>query len=300
MDFRNFQDKVRNSMKRNKIGFKNTLKKILKLGGDFLKALVEAIRYSPSLIFAVVILLLFTFTVVTYDPPKHSEGKNKTDELLQNETNGIIDGKEYNKIEIKKPEMTDLETQHVIIFKGQEICFTPIYSIEKKKADNWLFTQPSTINLSFGVKEIPEGLRLMVSQVYADISLLSKQAKFNGIRQDSINIEYFSLPTGGVCIDQSEGYIMPFKIEAVDKSETFFNMFYGFGSSRTSRIEESDLVGVQGVVLNVVWTISLETPDGSLYIKTIEDKIGIPAKKANEKESNTGSLKELIKAFSES
>lgn len=183
---------------------------------------------------------------------------------------------ENDKEELTEPEIVDLNTNHIINFNDKDIKFRPVYSIEKERTEKWLFTQPSTINLSLGLEDVPEGLHIMVSQVYGDVSLSSEHGKYNGIRQDSINIEYFTLPRGGFSIDAANSYSVPFEVEAVDKSETFYFAFYGYGSSSTHRVSEADLKNVQGVVLNVVWTISIETSEGNLYMKTINDKVEIP------------------------
>ncbi|SET42851.1 hypothetical protein SAMN05443270_0015 [Lacrimispora sphenoides] len=195
---------------------------------------------------------------------------------LENETIGTI-GKDMT-IESREEEMTDLETNHTIEFKDISLKLKPTYSIETSRAKNWLFTQSSSIKLSLYIDDVPEGIDVMTSQVYSDISLLSKYAKYNGIRQDSLNVEYYSLPTGGISIQKSEPYTIPFQVEAVDKSETFYYMYNGYGSSSSSRITESQLAeNVQGAVLNVVWTILIrENQTGDFYIKTINDRVGIP------------------------
>lgn len=202
---------------------------------------------------------------------------------LKSETIGTIG--EDTVIETQENEITDLETNHNIKFNDLTLKFKPIYSIERSRVENWLFTQSSSINLSLSIEDVPEGIDVMVSQVYSDISLLSKYAKYNGIRQDSINIDYHSLPTGGVSIRKSDAYIMPFQVEGVDKSETFFYMYNGYGSSITERITESKLsANVQGAVLNTVWTILIkEKSTGNLYIKTINDRVGIPYNRVAEK-----------------
>jgi len=203
---------------------------------------------------------------------------------LESETVGTIGNDAEN--ETQEKEMTDLETNYNIEFNNQPLVFKPVYSIEKSRAENWMFTQSSSIYLSLGIENVPEGIDIVVSQVYADISLLSKYAKYNGIRQDSINIEYNSLPNGGISIRNSYPYIMPFQVEGVDKSETFFYMYNGYGSSSTHRVTESDLAkNVQGAVLNVVWTILIrENSTGNQYIKTINDRVGIPYDRVVESE----------------
>jgi len=203
---------------------------------------------------------------------------------LESETVGTI-GNDAE-IETQEKEMTKLETNYNIEFNNQNLIFKPVYSIEKSRAENWLFTQSSSINLSLGIEDVPDGIDIVVSQVYADISLLSKYAKYNGIRQDSLNIDYKSLPNGGISIKNQDAYTMPFQVEGVDKSETFFYMYNGYGSSSTSRITESDLAKkVQGAVLNVVWTILIkENSTGNQYIKTINDRVGIPYNRTTKSE----------------
>lgn len=205
---------------------------------------------------------------------------------LDEETVGTIG--QDGTIEIEEKEMTDLETHHKIAFGQYSLSFKPVYAVEEERARNWLFTQSSSIDLSLNIEDVPEGMEVMVTQVYGDISLLSKYAKYNGIRQDSINIDYGTLPTGGVSIRESDGYSMPFQVEGVDKSETFFHLFMGYGSSSTERITESDFGGkVQGAVLNVVWTVLIrEEASGNLYIKTINDRVGIPYDRGTELQEN--------------
>ena len=60
-------------------------------------------------------------------------------------------------------------------------------------------------------------------------------------------------------------------------------MYKGYGTSSTSRITESTLEDtVQGAVLNVVWTVLIrDTDTDNYYIKTINDRVGIPYNTAN-------------------
>lgn len=206
---------------------------------------------------------------------------------LDEETVGTIG--QDGTIETEEKEMADLETNHKITFGQTNLHFKAVYAVEKERARNWMFTQSSAIDLSLQIEDVPEEMEVMVTQVYGDISLLSKYAKYNGIRQDSINIDYSTLPTGGVSIRETDGYSMPFQVEGVDKSETFFHLFMGYGSSSTERITESDLGGkVQGAVLNVVWTVLIrEEASGNLYIKTINDRVGIPYDRGTELQENS-------------
>lgn len=217
-------------------------------------------------------------------------------ENMEDNTVGVIGDDEL--IEVKEKEMVDLKTHHTIKFGDAELSFIPIYSLDKDRAENWLFTQSSSINLALSIDKIPDGIEVMVGQVYGDISLVSKYSKYNGIRQDSLNIEYFSLPGGGVSIRQSDDFYIPFMVEGVDKNDSFSFFYNGTGGSSSSRVSESDLATrVHGAALNVVWTIFVrENSTDNVYIKTIDDRLGIPYDRAeksvdssNQIEKNTDS-----------
>lgn len=217
------------------------------------------------------VLVGFIFTMLV--------GCKQEDVSLSNQTVGII-GEQGNDVvvEEKQTEVKSLTTEHTVEFGGRTIRMNMIYSAESDRIDDWVFTQPSSIELQASVIENYPGVEIMVSEVYADISLVSKQARYNGMRQDSLNINYRELPTGGISIRKGDSYTLPFQIEAVDKSETFFHMFNGYGSSSTERIRESDLASAaQGTMLRVVWTFLFkEEGSENLYVKTITDSIGIP------------------------
>lgn len=204
----------------------------------------------------------------------------KSGVTLEEETTSTIVQDEVT--EIKEIEKTKVELKHTEKINENDVLLKPNYAIEKSRAENWYFTQSSSIDLGLNIESIPKNFEVLVSQIYADISLLSPYAKYNGIRQDSINIEYFTLPNGGISINEKDGFKIPFQIEAVDKSETFFYMYNGYGSSSTSRITESDLAEVtEGAVLNVVWTVLFENKDtGEQFVKTINDRVGIPYNRA--------------------
>ena len=202
--------------------------------------------------------------------------KEKSGVSLETETSVTIGKGEITEIEeIKKKKV---EIKHNESIDGKEVLLKPYYAIDEEKVKNWYFTQSSSIDLGLNIEAVPKGYNVLVSQIYADISLLSQDADYNGIRQDSINVEYFSLPNGGISFNKKDGFKIPFQIEAVDKSETFFYMWNGYGTSSSYRITENDIAKVvEGAVLNVVWTVIFENKDtGEQFVKTINDRIGIP------------------------
>lgn len=195
---------------------------------------------------------------------------------LENETSNIIGENEITEISDKKK--TETKVSHKEKINEQEFEFVSVYAIDEDRAKNWYFTQSSSVDLGIKLGAAPEGYDIKVSQIYADISLLSPYARYNGIRQDSINVDYYSMTEDGYNIDSKNGFNIPFQIEGVDKSETFFYIYNGYGSTSTHRITESDIAEVtEGAVLNVVWTLTIEnTENGKQYVKTINDRIGIP------------------------
>lgn len=178
----------------------------------------------------------------------------------------------------KDIKLTELKATHELIINEQTIPVKTLYSLAETRAKNWLFTSPSLITISVKPDTVPEQYELMVTSVYADISMASKDAKYNGIRQDSMNIDYSALPTGGITMTPLNAYEMPFAIESVDKNQNFYYSYYGYGYGGDSRITESQLAKhANGAILNIIWTITLKDKQtGSIYMQTIIDSIKIP------------------------
>lgn len=180
--------------------------------------------------------------------------------------------------EVKLPAMTSFDAKHIVTVNQMAIPFVTSYGLSKERAKNWAFTVTSNVTVAIRPEIELDGYDVIVTNVYADISTSSKQQKYNGIRQDSMNIDYTAMPTGGITIAPNAGYNMPFQIEAVDKSQTFFYIYNGWGSSTTTRISEKALSeDMNGAILNTVWTITLRNKEtGMSYMQSITDKVKIP------------------------
>lgn len=199
----------------------------------------------------------------------------ETGAVLEEDTTAVI-GKDKI-VELQEKEKTNVDMKHTEKLNDEEFIFHANYAIDKEQEENWYYTQSFSIDLGINIESVPQNYKVYVSQVYADISLLSPSAKYNGLRQDSMNIEYFTLPNGGVSINETNGYSVPFQIEGVNKSEIFISVWQGTGHGGASRITEDEIAKVtEGTVLNVVWTVLLEDETGQQFVKTINDKIGIP------------------------
>lgn len=186
--------------------------------------------------------------------------------------------------EIKAPEMTAFDAKHTVAFNGTDIPFITSYALSKERAANWAFTVTSNMLVSIRPEIELEGYDIIVTNVYADISTSSQKQRYNGIRQDSMNLDYTAMPTGGIAITSNIGYSTPFQIEAVDKNETFFYVYNGWGSSSSDRVSERKLgKDMNGAILNTVWTITFRNKEtGVSYMQAISDKVKIPYNRQSE------------------
>lgn len=202
-------------------------------------------------------------------------------ETLKGQTNVTV-GKNVKKV--PTPKLVNANVNHEVAFNGQKIKLIATYGIDKQYAHNWKFTSTEKVNLSIKPVENYKDVRIGVNNVYADVSISSSKTRYNGARQDSVNISYSQMPNGMVSISKSDGYMLPFQVESINENETSFYMINGYGESETSRISESELRdNAYGAKLNVVWTISFTDQSNHTYLKTINDSIGIPYKQNNQK-----------------
>lgn len=202
--------------------------------------------------------------------------EEQTDTTLKSSTNATIT-KKVSKA--AKPKLVDTHVPHTINFKGKKIKLMATYGVDKRYAHKWRFTGTENVNLAIKpVKDYPD-IKLGVNNVYADVSISSSYARYDSVRQDSVNISYSDLPKGSVAISKQDGYTLPFQVESINANQTSFYVINGYGKSDTHRISETDLRDhAYGAKLNVVWTVSITDKDGNTYLKTINDAVGIPYK----------------------
>ena len=206
-----------------------------------------------------------------------SEEQDPPDNTLKNSTNAMITKKVSR---AKKPKMMSTSVPHTIAFKGEKIKLLATYGIQKKYAYNWRFTGTASVNLAIKPQENYKDIQLGVNEVYSDVSVVSKYYRYNGVRQDSLNVSYSQLPKGSVAISKSDDYEIPFQVESINANETSFHIWNGYGRSDTHRISESDIRDeASGAKLNVIWTLAITDKDGNNYFKTINDAVGMPCAK---------------------
>lgn len=208
---------------------------------------------------------------------ENSDSDIKTDTVAQI-------GSEGSDIKVKEPEITASKVEHSFKFGDQTIKVLATYGIESKRLNNWVFTTSSTVHLGFSVLEAPEHIDVMINNVYSEVSIISTKAYKNGIRQDSLNQSYNQVGVGGMSVDTTNDFTLPFQVEGINQNETSFHVINGYGSSSTERLSESTVrKNAQGGLLNTVWTIAIKSKDSEqVFSKTINDKIGLPCDKLDE------------------
>lgn len=205
--------------------------------------------------------------------------EEQTDTTLKSSTNATIT-KKISKA--AKPELVDTHVPHTINFQSKKIKLMATYGIDKRYAHKWRFTGTESVNLAIKPVENYSNIKLGINNVYADVSISSRYARYDSVRQDSVNIGYSDLPKGMAAISKQDGYTLPFQVESINANQTSFYMINGFGNSDTHRISENELrENAYGAKLDVVWTLAITDKNGNTYFKTINDAVGIPYKQAD-------------------
>lgn len=173
-----------------------------------------------------------------------------------------------------------IDRQHDVTVNGEIITLQTSYKIPKSRIDNYLYTIPTGIELSIKVLNFPnDRYTVKISNLYTDVSILSNVTRFSGLRQDSMNLNFTTLPSGGYDIDQENSFSQLFQAEGVNQSEMFIHGWngWGYGSTSTSYsyLSENDVRKVSiGAILQPVWTISItDAETNRVYATYISDKI---------------------------
>ena len=173
-----------------------------------------------------------------------------------------------------------IDSQHDIFINGEQITLQMSYKLPKSRIDNYLYTIPTGIELSAKALNFPNDRYIVkISNLYADVSVLSNAIRFSGLRQDSMNLNFTTLPSGGYDIDTENSFSQLFQVEGVNQSEMFIHGWngWGYGSTSTtySYLSENDIRKVSiGAILQPVWTLSIyDTETNKVYATYVSDKI---------------------------
>lgn len=170
--------------------------------------------------------------------------------------------------------------EHKITVNNEEITLQMSYRIPESRLNNYLYTIPTGIELTSKVLNLSnKRYNVKISNLYADVTILSDRPKYNGLRQDSMNLSFLNLPSAGYDIDLENPYAQLFHVEGVNQSEMFIKGWYGYGYGSTSTsydyLSENDIRSkAEGAILQTVWSVSiLDTSTNKIYSSYVADKI---------------------------
>lgn len=177
-------------------------------------------------------------------------------------------------------QLIGVNKEHKITVNNEEITLQMSYRIPESRLNNYLYTIPTGIELTSKVLNLPnKRYNIKISNLYADVTILSDRPKYNGLRQDSMNLSFLSLSSAGYDIDLENPYTQLFHVEGVNQSEMFISGWYGYGYGSTSTsydyLSENDIrAKAEGAILQTVWSVSiLDTTTGKVYSSYVSDKI---------------------------
>lgn len=192
-------------------------------------------------------------------------------------------------IEVQAPELQTTTLQHTIHRFNTDFQIQTSYGIQKNRVNNWIFTASNKIELNLKPVQMDNAkFQIIVNNLYSDVTTLSNYIRYNGVRQDSLNLNYNELEHGGITVTEQNPYSMPFQVEGINQNATSVQIINGYGYSTTDRITESQLRNnTQGAVLTSVWTIFIkDKTTGETAMVPIEDNIGLPIARPKEEETD--------------
>lgn len=185
----------------------------------------------------------------------------------------------------EKVENKEIQLNHNVNFKGQTIPIQTTVAINPNRLNNWIYTVPTTVELGVKLTNDLNNLEINVLNAYSDVSLSSKYAKYNGLRQDSMNIDYAKTNNAqGIAIDKDMPFSIPFEIESVDNSEQFVYGWNGYVASDYEYVTEREIKrSSNGVNLNIVWTLGIKDKQSNrMFATNVKDTIFFESKRPKE------------------
>lgn len=181
---------------------------------------------------------------------------------------------------VKESPKKGIDRTHQLTVQGQTLTLTSSYQVDERNFNNYVFTTPSVIDESLKLKaDADTRFKIHVTNLYSDVTVSSKYSRYNGLRQDSINLDLSHAPNGGYDITTTESYDQPFQVESVNQNEQFIHGWNGYISSDYSYLTERDIrSSSDGAVLRTVWTLTIEdTETHQIFSKTLSDTIFMPS-----------------------
>ena len=174
----------------------------------------------------------------------------------------------------------EIDKQHDVTVNGEKITLQMSYGIPKERVDNYLYTVPTVLELKAKVLNNPNNrYHVKISNLYADVGLLSDILRNKSLLQDTMNLSFMMLPSGGYDIDQDNSFCHLFKVKGINQSSEFMGGFHGFGYGNGNVevlyfTEDKIKEYVNGAVLQPIWAISIiDDATNKIYASSITDEI---------------------------
>lgn len=174
----------------------------------------------------------------------------------------------------------EIDKQHDVTVNGEKITLQMSYGIPKERVDNYLYTVPTVFELKAKVLNNPNNrYHVKISNLYADVGLLSDILRNKSLLQDTMNLSFMMLPSGGYDIDQDNSFCHLFKVKGINQSSEFMSGFHGFGYGNGNvevlyLTEDKIKEYVNGAVLQPIWAISIiDDTTNKIYASSITDEI---------------------------
>lgn len=179
---------------------------------------------------------------------------------------------------VKESPKKGIDRRHTLTVQGQTLTLTSSYQVDERNLNNYVFTTPSVIDESLKL-DADTRFKVRVTNLYSDVTVSSNYSRYNGLRQDSLNLDLSHAPNGGYDITTTESYDQPFQVESVNQNEQFIHGWNGYISSDYSYLTEGDIRNhSDGAVLRTVWTLAIEdTETHQIFSKSLSDTIFMPS-----------------------
>lgn len=173
-----------------------------------------------------------------------------------------------------------LERTHQI--EGFE--FVTTYDTGDYDLSRWRITDSKVVNMTAQLKNVPEGITILIEHVHIDMSLKSTNPQLDGLSQDSMDDSYHGTSQDGFFVSNEYQYQNKFAIEGFSKDLiegwSFVCGSYGTGSISQKRLTEKNLVAYGNVYANkmqVVYDILIKYADEDYYhVVSVLDEFLIP------------------------
>lgn len=175
-----------------------------------------------------------------------------------------------------------VDKNHDININSDNIKLIASYQIPDKRLNNYVFTVPSIIKLNIKLADNSR-YNIRIAHLYADVYVSSRYARFNGLRQDSMNLDFIEAKNNGYDIDTVNDFEQLFQVESVNQNESFIHGWHGYVSEHYSYLSEKEIKNnSNGAILRCVWTLAIyDSETDKTYSKYISDEIFMSSTQPN-------------------